>query len=105
MSLLTINEGKDKIDAEIINKVIRLMNWQLEVRKLHDPIDADGQTAKMEEKIRRTLRTKGPLSERELKRYAHVERSGLWVFTMATRNLQEAKEIRWNKASNRLELA
>lgn len=105
MILLAISEGKGEIDIGIIDKVIRLMNWQLEVRKLHDPIDADGQTAKMEEKIRRTLRSKGPLTERELKRYAHVERSGLWVFKMATNNLHDAKEIRWNKGTNRLELA
>jgi hypothetical protein len=105
MILLAINEGKREIDIGIIDKAIRLMNWQLEVRKLHDPIDADGQAAKMEEKIRRTLRAKGPLTDRELKRFAHVERSGLWVFTMAIRNLQGANEIRTNRATKRWELA
>lgn len=105
MILLAINEGKRDIDIGIIDKAIRLVNWQLEVRKLHDPIDADGQAAKMEEKIRRTLRAKGPLTDRELKRFAHVERSGLWVFSMAIKNLQGANEIKTNRMTKRWELA
>ncbi len=105
MILLALNERKRVIDTDVIDKVIRLMNWQLEVRKLHDPIDADGQAAKMEEKIRRTLRAKGSLTERELKRIVHADRTGLWVFMMAVKNLQIANEIRTNRTTKRWELA
>lgn len=97
MILLAVNERRDRIDRDIVDKVVRLMDWQLEVRRMHDPIDADGQAAKMEEKIRRILRAKGPLSERELKRYAHSDRTGLWIFAMAMKNLQAAREIQWMK--------
>lgn len=97
MILLAVNESRDRIDRDIVDKVVRLMDWQLEVRRMHDPIDADGQAAKMEEKIRRILRAKGQLSERELKRHAHSDRTGLWIFTMAMKNLQAAREIQWMK--------
>jgi hypothetical protein len=98
MILLAVNELKDEIDAAIVSKVCKLMDWQLQVRKLHDPIDADGQTAKMEERIRRILKLES-LSEHDLKKKLHTERTGIWVYTMAMRNLQQAREIRWNKVS------
>jgi len=97
MILLAVNERRDRIDQSIVDKVVRLMDWQLEVRRMHDPIDADGQAAKMEEKIRRILRARGPLSERELKRHVHSDRTGLWIFTMAMKNLQAARELQWVK--------
>jgi hypothetical protein len=98
MILLAVNELKDEIDAATVSKVCKLMDWQLQVRKLHDPIDADGQTAKMEERIRRILKLES-LSEHDLKKKLHTERTGIWVYTMAMRNLQQAREIRWNKVS------
>jgi hypothetical protein len=100
MSLLAINEGKRVIDATVIDKVMRLMNWQLEVRKQHDPIDADGQAAKMEERIRRALRVTS-MSDRDLKKKVHAERSGIWVYSMGIKNLQSAREIRWDKTASR----
>jgi hypothetical protein len=101
MILIAINERRDRIDVNIISKVLKLMDWQLEVRRMHDPIDADGKTAAMEEKIRRLLQAKGPLSERDLKRHTHVERTGLWVYAMAMKNLQISREIQWLKNDKR----
>ena len=46
------------------------MDWQLAMRKLYDPIDADNEVAKMEERIRRNLRTRA-MSIRDLKRSCH----------------------------------
>jgi hypothetical protein len=97
MALLAANECREAVDIDIVERVTRLMDWQLEVRRLHDPIDSDSVVAKMEEKIRRVLRT-GAKSERELKRAAHVERTGLWPFTQALNNLSAGKEIVRNKA-------
>jgi len=98
MVLMAANDGKRSIDSETVEKVIRLMDWQLEARRLHDPIDADGQMAKMEERIRRILRI-APQSDRDLKKKVHLERSGIWFYTQAIKNLQTAREIRWNKTS------
>ena len=96
MSLLTVNESKKEIDRDIVEKVIKLMDWQLEVRKLYDPIDADSTIAKLEEKIRRVLRLE-PKSERDLKTSVNAHRAGLWVFDRARKNLEQSKEIYWDK--------
>jgi hypothetical protein len=96
MLLLAANEGKDVVDAEIVKKAIVLADWQLEVRKELDPIDADNAVAKMEEKIRRQLR-KAPLSTRDLKRGVHANRAGTWTYDNAIKNLQKSREVAWDK--------
>lgn len=98
MMLLTVNEMKKDIDEDIVHKVTQLMDWQLQVRRLHDPIDADSAIAKIEEKIRRILLI-GAKSEYELKRGVHVDRTGLWPFIQALKNLSTGKEIAWDKAN------
>ncbi|MBI4765091.1 MAG: DUF3987 domain-containing protein [Deltaproteobacteria bacterium] len=95
MSVLAVNEQKKEIDANIVHKVIQLMNWQLKVRRLHDPIDADNVIAKLEEKIRRTLEL-GPKKDWQLKQAVHANRAGLGLYDMARRNLERAKEITFN---------
>jgi len=94
MALLAANDLKDKIDTETVKKVIELCNWQLKVRQLYDPIDADTAVARMEERVRRYLR-QGPLTERQIKRKLHrvITQSGVWCFTSAMKNLRVAKEI------------
>ncbi|MGD0274603.1 MAG: hypothetical protein ABSB79_00880 [Syntrophales bacterium] len=98
MALLAANERKEIVDDDIVDRVTRLMDWQLAVRRLHDPIDADSAVAKVEEKIRRILRT-GAKSERDLKKAVHVERTGLWSFTQALKNLSAGREILWNRGN------
>lgn len=99
MILLTVNAGKVEVDEEITQDVIDLMNWQLQARRLHDPIDADSAIAKIEEKIRRTLTT-GPRTDRDLKRTLHYNRIGTWVFSNAIRNLTNSNEITFDKKAN-----
>jgi len=103
MMLLAVNEMKKTIDQGIVEKVIRLMDWQLAVRQLYDPIDADSQMAKMEEKIRRVLRI-GARSDRDLKIAVHASRAGSWFYQTAIRNLSSAREIRFDKTNKRWEL-
>ncbi len=95
MVLLAVNEMKTEIDEEIARKVLDLMDWQKEVRAQHDPVDAENTTAKLEEKIRRVLK-KGPHSERDLKRAVNANRTGLWIYTAALKNLQGAGEVSWD---------
>ena len=52
MLLLAVNELKVKIDEEIVEKVIRLVEWEHLIRQQLDPIGADSEMAKMEIKIR-----------------------------------------------------
>jgi hypothetical protein len=96
MALLAVNELKSAVDTETANKVLAICDWQLEVRQIHDPIDADNETAKMEEKIRRVLKRE-PRTDRELKQYTHAKKTGLWVYNRARQNLLSASEIQWRK--------
>jgi hypothetical protein len=96
---LAVNSEKFEIDESIVQDVIDLMNWQLQARRLYDPIDADSTIAKIEEKIRRVLKT--PRTEYELKRAVHYSRIGTWAFNNAIRNLTNSKEISFDKQANR----
>jgi hypothetical protein len=97
MSLLTVNELKREVDVDVVDKVISLCDWQFSVRALHDPIDADNAIAGMEEKIRRVLRTRGSLTDRELKQYTNATRTGLWAFNTAKKNLMAHSEVGFNR--------
>ncbi len=79
MPLLALNEGDTSIDRETVVRTIAIADWQLAVREQLDPIDAESQIAKMEERIRRALK-RGPMSTRDLKRAVNYQRYGLWVF-------------------------
>lgn len=100
MILLAVNELRQEIPEDIVRKATALCDWQLAVRKLHDPIDADNKIAATEEKIRRLLRI-DPRTDRDLKRGIHVERFGLWFYDTAIGNLQKAKEIKRDKVSQK----
>ena len=97
LPLLVINESKTMIDKDIVSKVIQLCDWQYQMRQLHDPIDTDNMIAKMEEHIRRQLKVKRCVKERDLKRAVHYNRYGIWVFSNARKNLINSGEIRKNK--------
>lgn len=100
MILLAVNSEKFEIDESIVQDVIDLMNWQLQARRLYDPIDADSAIAKIEEKIRRVLKA-APRTEYEIKRAVHYSRIGSWAFTNALKNLTNSKEISFDKQANR----
>jgi hypothetical protein len=101
MPLLAINSLKPVIDEQIVQAVIALCDYQLAVRKTYDPIDADSQLAALEEKIRRVLGAKGPLTERDLKRAIHVKRCGLGLYDQAMEKNRKHGYISWNKAEKR----
>jgi hypothetical protein len=58
----------------------------------------------MEEKIRRQLRSRGLLKDWELKQKVNANRDGLWVYDMAKRNLERAKEIAWDNKNKKWRL-
>jgi len=100
MALLAVNELKTVIDEEVVDKSIRLMDWQLQVRKLHDPIDADSKMAAAEERIRRAL-AQGSKSDRDLKRAVHADRMGIWFYDTAIKNLLRSREIKFIKGEKK----
>ena len=98
MPLLSVNDGVKMVDESIVKKVLAIMDWQLEMRKRYDPIDADNQVAKMENRIRRAINTK-PMGNRDLKRKCNANRYGLWFYQAALRNLHGEHEICYDKKS------
>jgi len=97
MQLLAVNEQKDIIDVDIVEKAITLMDWQLNVRQLYSPIDADNEMAKMEGNILKQLDKRGMMSNRELYQYTHADRKGTWIFNTAKNNLEKNKDIEYDK--------
>jgi hypothetical protein len=93
LPLIALTTDKDVIDAATVRTVTSIMNYELAVRTLIDPIDADSTISKLEEKIRRVLATKGPQKERDLRRSTHADREGLWAFNSAVKNLVTAGDI------------
>lgn len=102
MILFALNEGKALIDKEIVDKVITLLSWQLEIRRILSPVEGDNPAAILEERIRRMLAAKGDMTKRELRQYTNADRGGLWLFDAALSNLIKAEdvvEVRCNKTS------
>jgi len=98
MILIAINDGKDEIDIDTVEKTITLMNYELRVRNEVDPIDADNQVAKMEQRIRRIL-LNGEITTSVLKKKIHYERHGIWVLESAIKNLRSSNEISYDNPS------
>ena len=73
------------------------LNYELRVRTLTDPVNADNAIAKAEERIRKVLAAKGALKDRALQQFAHANRSGLWIFKQALSNLEDAREVVRNR--------
>ena len=101
--LMAANKKQAIIDDKMIENVIELMDWQLEMRQLHDPINCDNATSEMEEKIRRKLSNKN-MSERELRQYTNANRVGLYIFGLALNNLKKWEDIVFDKTTKRWKL-
>jgi len=93
LPLLALSNDKNDIDLETVRVVCGILGYELKLRILADPIDADSTIAKLEEAIRRTLRVKGPLSNRSLRRSIHADRAGVWAYDRARTNLLVIKDI------------
>lgn len=102
--LMAANLKRDEIDNRMVSDVISLMDWQLEMRQMYDPIDADNSCAKLEIQIRRALGRRESLSERELKQFTNANRAGLFVYGNALNNLRNSKEIIFDKKEKKWKL-
>jgi hypothetical protein len=93
LGLIALTTNKVFIDVETVRTVTAILNYELTIRMVTDPIDADSNISKLEEKIRRSLVARGALSARDLRRVTHADRIGLWAFEAATKNLENAGDI------------
>jgi hypothetical protein len=93
--LMALSAHKLEIDTDVIQAAIEIAKWQLAVREEVMPIEASNAIAALEQRICKTLKSRGPLRERDLRRYVHAERVGLWAFSTALSNLQQAGMVRY----------
>lgn len=95
LALIALTTDKDIIDDETVRAVISILDYELKIRTLTDPIDADNKIAALEEKIRRQLAQRGSLSDRELRQHTHGDRNGIWAFQAAKRNLIDVGDVQY----------
>ena len=93
LALLTLTTDKEIVDAEVVDAVVKILDYELQLRRLIDPIDAENSIARVEQKIVRALQAYGALSKRDLRRKVHADREGDWVFTKAVSSLQTSERI------------
>ena len=102
MPILALTMDKNEIDPDVVGRVTAVLDYELRLRSLTDPIDTDSRIAKLEEKIRRNLRECSPLSKRELQQRVHAHRDGLWAFNTAAGNLEANDEVAFENGKYRL---
>jgi hypothetical protein len=105
MPILTATTDKAEVDAEIVTAVTAILDYELNIRKSLQPIDADNAVAKMEQKIVRVLDIHGPLSRRDLSKYCNAHRTGEWIFKTALENMMNVKVVAFDARSGRYHLA
>jgi hypothetical protein len=93
LPLIALTTDKDAVDLETVETVLAILDYELAIRRLTDPVDADNTVAMLEEKIRRALTSRGPLRKRQLRRSINADRYGLWAFETAIEHLQRAGDI------------
>jgi hypothetical protein len=107
MILLSLSRGDlETVSADTVHRVTALLDHQLTLRQRYDPVDAESTVARLEETIRRALRTRGPLTRRDLRRGVNADRYGLWMFETALSNLTrggagDVPDVRYDRASRR----
>jgi hypothetical protein len=102
MILLSLSRGEfEEVSADTVRRVRSLLDYEYEVRRLYDPVDAANSVAKLEELVRRALRSRGPLTERDLRNFTNAKRYGLWAFKQALDNVQKSREVGWDRTSHR----
>jgi hypothetical protein len=94
--LMALSAHKSEIDTEVIRAAIEIARWQLAVRDEVMPVEASNAIAALEQRICKVIRSRGPLRERDLRRYVNAERVGLWAFSTALSNLQRAGVVRYD---------
>jgi hypothetical protein len=93
LGLIALTTDKKQIDLETVNVVTRILTYELELRILTDPVDADDRIARLEQRIRRQLKARKRLTVRELRRHTNADRAGIWAFTRALKNVCDVGDV------------
>ncbi|MHC9542463.1 MAG: hypothetical protein AB9903_23390 [Vulcanimicrobiota bacterium] len=91
MLLLTISSENYKdgmISESTVSKVIKILEWEKEIRKIYKPVDAENTIAKLEIKIKNYINiSKGKILYRDLQRKINAQRYGSFYVRTAISNL------------------
>jgi hypothetical protein len=93
MALLAFVACKRVVDAEIMQAVLNLLEYQRRLREIYRPVEGKNPVARMEEKILQQLKQRGALTRRELRAFTNAGRDGIKVFDEAVKNLKGECEI------------
>jgi hypothetical protein len=95
MPLLAVSMGASEIDEHVAEATVALLDYELAVRRIADPVDAENTIAELEERVRRAL-ARGPMPEKGrggLRKLLHSERYGHFIWNAAISNLVKASDI------------
>ena len=101
MGLLAVGQVRNEIDIDTARKAVALCDWELKVRKEYDPMDADSEVGRMEQKIQAKLRDNGEMTKAALVKATNAAKGKLWYFNMAIKNMREAEVIYQKKKKSR----
>jgi hypothetical protein len=96
LALIALTTDKLGIDVATVGAVTAMLDYELRLRRITDPIDAENKIAELEEAIRRNLQSRGALTPRELRQRTSADRKGLWAFNQALENLRKAGDVAEN---------
>lgn len=99
MPLLALTMGKQIIDGEVMDALLSILDYEITIRRLTDPIDADDRIARLEQKITRNLKARGSLTRRDLLRHTNAQRDGLWAFDRALAHLTHECIVGYDKTT------
>ncbi len=97
LMLYAVNTESWEITQPLIDAVISLLDYELEVRRELDPVDAEGVTAKMERLILKHL-GKGLRTESKLQALCNVRYYGVWSYGLALKNVIDHGWVRRKRA-------
>ncbi len=94
LTIQTILKQERSISRETVREVVSVLEYEVAIRRLVQPIVADNAWAKMEEKIRRFLPTDGGwISDRDLQSKTNASRTGIKAYKWAVDNLLDNGEM------------
>jgi ribosomal protein L20 len=94
LGVLAFVSGKEVVDAELMQCVLDLLEYQRRIRQMFRPNLGLTLQAKLEQKILMQLEKHGSLSRRELHAYANAGREGAKVYEAALHALQAIGQIK-----------
>lgn len=93
--LMALNNLSELVTLDIAKQTIELLRYQVNARRLADPIDADTKIAKLEENVRRALEDNN-MTKAQLAQRCNRRRVGIFIWNKALDNLIKSGEVEYD---------